>query len=161
MCTLEPSVSDGVLAAAKEVIGCQGDSHARRGLVVAIFSVAAVGALARVERHWDIIEPPGRPTKSLERCGSFLLTQRCHEVDTRVLPGAFSQCLPTGVEGIRSLDSGDVHRVGLRGSQAACDGSRPDYARARERGAPGLSSLMKTSASTNMMRKMMLAIAAP
>ena len=111
---LEPAVGDGVLAATDKVVGSQGDSHARGGLVVVIFPVAAVGALACVERHGDVIEPPRRPSETLQRRGGLLLAQRRLEVDARFLPLPGGQCPPAGRKGIDSLDCQRHPRVSPR-----------------------------------------------
>src|ERR671910_2683309 len=108
---LEPAIGDGVLAAADKVVGSQEDSHARGGLVVSIFPVAAVGALACVERHGDVIEPPRRPTETLQRCGGFLLAQRRLEVDARFLPLPSGQRPPASRKRIDSLIANDTHSV--------------------------------------------------
>src|SRR5215207_8319363 len=111
MRALEPAVADGVLAAADKVVGSQGDSHARGSLVVVIFPVAAVGALACVERHGDVIEPPRCPAETLQRGGGLLLAQRRLEVDARFLPLPSGQRPPAGREGIDSLIANDTHGV--------------------------------------------------
>src|SRR5688572_4285036 len=76
MGALEPAVSDGVLSTAEKVVGCQGDGHARGGLVGGILPIATVGALACIECHGDVVEPPRGPTETLESLGGFFLLQR-------------------------------------------------------------------------------------
>ena len=114
MGALEPAVADRVLAAADKVVGSQGDGHARGGLVVVIFPVAAVGALACVERHGNVIEPPRRPTEPLQRRGGLLVAQRLLEVDASFFPSPSCQRPPAGRKGIDrivSLIASDTHGV--------------------------------------------------